>query len=511
MKLRNVLIYLLVLVAIATYVYVVEVRQKAREKAAKEKADKIMHLRKDEITHVLLQSAEKGKVELKKVGGKWVLTAPVKAKADEPPLETLLHTATLRKREKLIKEKDVNWAEYGLDKPQFTISLGAKDKQTTVRFGATNPAGTSYYVRVDDSPALLLVADTLKNGLDKSAFDLRDKTVVAMAPADIDRVSITRGGKKTEFERDGAENWRMTKPQAIKLKKSLVEANLRALTNLQAKDIIDDPKNNGDAYGLEKPELTVVLSGKRLEKTLLLGKSLEPEKKDQRFTPDRYAGIRGNDTVYVIEGRAVKSLKSEPDELRDRSLFTFKPNDIEKMEIHYRGKEWVLSRSKEKEKDKGWILEKPEKRKMDTWVVSSILWAMQGLEWKTMAKTGTTNLAVRGLEKPQLEVSLFPKGAKEPIVLKAGWVEEDAKASEKGKEPTKRGSGRAAKREEKVGAESESSTQEKEKQTNVNEDIPETISAMVRPHEEKGAIFTVEGRFVERLRNDLTQLDRKKE
>ncbi len=63
-------------------------------------------------------------------------------------------------------------------------------------FGSTNPAKTSYYVRVDEQPKLLLVPDTLKNSLNKSVFDLRDKNVVGMSPEQVDRVSISSKGKK---------------------------------------------------------------------------------------------------------------------------------------------------------------------------------------------------------------------------------------------------------------------------------------------------------------------------
>ena len=103
------------------------------------------------------------------------------------------------KPEKVVLEKDAKWEDYELDKPEFTVTLATKDQTADIRFGSANPAKTSYYVRVDEQPKLLLVPDTLKTSLNKSAFDLRDKTVVGMSPDQVDRVAISMNGKEMSF------------------------------------------------------------------------------------------------------------------------------------------------------------------------------------------------------------------------------------------------------------------------------------------------------------------------
>jgi hypothetical protein len=506
MKLGKLLIYLLIFVALASYVYFVEIRHKREQKAIEEKAARIVNLGKDDVVQIELLSRDKEKIELKKPADTWVLTSPIKTKADASTVASFLHSVTDAKPEKVVLEKDVKWEDYDLDKPEFTVRLATKDKETEIRFGSANPAKTSYYMRFDEQPKLLLVPDTLKNSLNKTAFDLRDKTVVGMSPDLVDRIVVSTKGKEVELQREKGDKWILLKPEQFRVKAQLVAGDLRTLTNLAATNIIDSLAKDGDPYGLDSPEETILIAGKEREQTLLIG---GPEKKEgsSATEPDRYARIKGQDTVYVVDGRALKSLKMAPEELRDRSLLTFNPADIEKLEISLNGKTWLAV----KDKDSKWSLQQPEKiEKMDAWPVTSILWDLKDLEWKSITKPAPPDLASAHLDRPQLTVSLFKKGESRPLVLKAGWEapgkeeqEKVAKEStqatgtgqhpsvEKKDEPASKGSGPEVKP-EKIAA------------------VPGQVNALAQPQEEQGAIFSIDGGFVSRLEADLKRLTEKK-
>ena len=499
MKLSKVAIYLVVLAGLLAYVYFVEIRHKGQERAREEKAEKVIDLDKDKIVHIGLITADKGKIELEKPGDQWVMTVPARTKADGPAIETLLHSITEGKREKVIQEKDVDWKEFGLDAPEFTVELATKDKKTRIFFGAKNPSKTSYYVRVDDDPNLLLVADTLKNSVNKTAFDLRDKTVVSIAPEDVDRLVIEKDGKDTELKRESVDNWEMVKPRQLKVKKGLVDNSLKSITALKAKRIIDDPAKEGDEYGLAKPGASIVLAGPKLDQTLLLGKDVPGEEgKTPPLTPEKYAKVAGRDTVYVIDGRVVKDLKTEPDELRDRSLFAFAPTDIEKLELELDGTNWAASRGK----DNKWGLEKPmKKEKIETWAISGLLWTMKDLEWQSIMTPVPDNLAPFHLDKPKLVASFWKKGEKDPIVFKAGWESPSAPAKDT-KDAEKPGEEKQASGEKKEGKQPPPTADEGDR-------VPPCVNATVQPHWEKAAIFVLDAAFIKRLRDDLKQLKEK--
>jgi len=508
MKLSKILIYLVILVAVAAYLYLVEIKYKEKQEAAEKSSKKIVQVEKDKIVEIDLHSQDKGNIELKKPGDTWVLTAPVKAKADEAAIGTLLTSVADAEAEKVVLEKDVKWEEYGLDKPEFSVSLLAADKTTTISFGARNPAKTSYYLRAGDDPRLFLVADTLRNALNKTAFDVRDKSVLGVAPDQVERIVITKDGHETELKRRTGDKWTMVTPEQTRVKSQVIRQSLINLTNLTARQIIDVPQKEGDPYGLDNPAEKIVLSGKDLDQTLLIGKA---EVKQAKPGPaaDRYVRVQGHDMVYVVDGRVLKEMKTDPQELRDRSLLTFKPLEIRRIEIELDGKKWLAVQGD----DRKWTLEQPEKRQLaDAWPITGMLWDLKDLEWKQVTKPLPQDLATVHLDKPRLVVSLSGKDNKEPLVLKASWEPASPKKEE------------ISAQEEKKGAEGDKQAEAAPPTTPVEKPagaagappsppgstVPPRVNAIVQPHEEGNVMFIVDGGFIDRLRGDLDKLAEKK-
>ncbi|MDQ7783519.1 MAG: DUF4340 domain-containing protein [Desulfomonilaceae bacterium] len=502
----KVLIYLGVFVALAAYVYFVEIRHKQELEARKAEAEKIVKLDREKISQVSLKSADHGRIGLEQSAGTWVMTRPVAVKADSSSVRSLLNTISDAQYEKILKEEDVKWDEYGLDKPLLTVSVTTRDETYNLFFGALNPAKTSYYLRAKGDPRLFLVADTLKNALDKSVYDLRDKTVFGLAPDDVDRVLIVKEGTQTELKKETPDKWIMVKPDRMRVKASEIKRDLVNLTNLQARDIIDEPKKDGDPYGLENATERVELTGVKRSQTLIVGKAKEGEDKEARSAPDRYARIEGMDTVYLIDGRTLANLKTDPKDLQDKFVLDFKPDRIDKLEVELEGKQWSAVRSE----NGTWTLEKPQKREdVDSWPFMGLLWSLKNLEWKDMTKPAPSDLAAVHLDKPRLVVSLWNKDDKEPMTFKAGWKNLPARKTDSGTEK------------DPAGPSASDATDEKEPQEAAKEDtegesrdtapIPEDISVMVHPLDEKDALFTIDGKFVDRFREDLKLLSEEKD
>ena len=478
MKPNKILIYLAILVALGAYVYVVEIKEKQKQEAIEEKAQKIVSLDTDKIVRIELISRDGGTIQVEKPAKIWVLTDPVKTRADESAVRGILLSLDEAKSEKVVLEKDVKWLDYGLDKPAFSIAVSTADQKTDIAFGALNAAKTSYYVRVDQDPRLLLVADTLKNSLNKSVFDLRDKSVFRIAEADVDRMVIQRQGTVTDFERKAPDKWVLTKPESFTVKYQAARGNLKTLTALTAKEIIDNPRKEGDPYGLEDPTETIFLGGKKLQQTLIVGKAKLKGPESVSPESDRYARIKGQDTVYLLDGKVLNSLVLDPDKIRDRSVLDFKPTEINKAEIDLDGRRFVALLGK----NKTWTLEEPEKNdKLDAWAVTGILWDLKDLEWKAVTTPAPSDLASVYLDKPRLTVSLFRKDDNHPLVLKAGWKTAPPGETEGPDKASKPAGGE-----------------------------PETVYAQAEPHELNGAVFTLDGKFLDRLRDRLKALTGKK-
>ena len=528
MKLGKVLIYFGILVALASYVYFVEIRYKKEQETRKAEAERIAKVEKDKITEVDLTSKDAPKISVRKIDDNWLLTEPIKVKADQKAIQSVLTTFEQAQFEKVLKEKDVAWKEYGLEQPEFTVTIKTRDDSVTLYFGESNPAKTSYYVRKKGDDRLLLVADTLKNGLNKSVLQLREKTVLTVAPSQVERLVVAKDGKEIELKREGPEAWLMVKPESFKVKAAEINRNLVGLTNLQAKDIIDEPKKEGDPYGLDKPDYKILLDSKDRKQTLLIGKALE-KKGPAASKPDRYARIDGQDMVYVIGSQELESFRTDPNELRDKSVLSFKPDEIEKAEVRFDGKIWVVQRSGENK----WTMEKPEKKaSVEAWPITGMLWDLKSLEWKEMEKPVPADLAAVGLDKPRVVISLFKKDAQEPMILKVGWTEQ--KAEKPQPEPSKpseaeatgtsgeakqttQGSAHKApsapgavpeKRQESGPAREKGPEAPKPSAVQPPEEpkIPELVNAIVQPHDEQNALLKLDSSFIGRMRKDLLRI-----
>ena len=501
MKLGKLIIYLAILIAVVGWLYIVEMRYRPDQKKQEETGKKIVQLDKDKIVQIGIETHDKGKVELQKPGDTWVVTEPIRTNADKLAVDNLLATIAEATAEKVILEKDVKWDDYGLDKPEFVLRASTPDKKTELLFGASNPSKTSYYVRMDDDQRLLLVADTLKVSLNKSLFDVRDKSVLGVAPEDLEKVVISRKGKQIELQREGPEKWLLTAPERFRAKNSLVSADLRSITNLKAKEIIDSPAKDSDEYGLQNPEESILLSGPKRELTLLIGKSKENKSPAPGAVPDKYARIKGHDPVYLLDGRSLDSIKTDPEELRDRSLLTFNPPDVERMQIDLDGKQWSVT----KDKDNKWTLEKPEKKeKMDNWLVSGILWDIKDLQWKSKTVRKPDEAPPAELDQPKLVVSLYKKGDQEPLLLKAGWKSETTSAPTE--KPEEQKSVTVEKQAPEKGKAQSAAKDQAKPATDSQPALPPTILAMAQPSEEQGAVFTVDSDFVTRIQQDLQKI-----
>ncbi|MEW6351410.1 MAG: DUF4340 domain-containing protein [Thermodesulfobacteriota bacterium] len=502
MKPKQVLIYLVILAGVAAYVFFGEIKRKEARQAEEKKAAQLLDIDTKDVSGIQLESKERGNVELTKTGDTWVLTAPIKSKADDRAVETYLRTLKDASMVRVIKEQDVNWGDFGISEPELRVTVQAKEKKHTLAFGASNPAKTSKYLRVGESPKLMLVEDTLKNALNKSAFDLRDKSVLAVAEDDVERLLLSEGETTTEIRREGDKKWVMVTPERMKVKTASMERQVRALTALQARDIIDEPKSEGDPYGFEKPVATVQIGGKKRDQKLILGGPKEPPA-DPRISPARYAKVEGRPMVFVVEGSVAKDLHLDPKQLQDRSVLDYQPSAVEKLEVNLEGTQWVAVKGPNEQ----WKLEKPAQAgtSESRWV-REILWNLKDLEWKTVKKIGPGDVEALHLKDPKLTLVLSLKGKDQPITLKASW----------NPPPEKKPEAPAPDKEKTAPAEAEKKGQPKvaenegPPQRETGPPTPLEVNVTVDPTDEKDTAFVVDGVFLQELRGNLAGLSGEK-
>ncbi len=115
-----------------------------------------------------------------------------------------------------------SFAAFGLDPPsEVAVLVSRSAVPTTVNFGATNPAGTSHYVRLAGAPTVYLMqrhvreewrlvfdmARRLQGKAGSAAANRGADLLLPVSMAQVWAVEIVAGGKLTRFERDAAGTW----------------------------------------------------------------------------------------------------------------------------------------------------------------------------------------------------------------------------------------------------------------------------------------------------------------
>lgn len=488
MKPIKLIIYIFVLLALAAYVYFVEIKGQQKEAAEKAAKEKLVSLEKDNIDQVVLKSKDKDAITLRKASGTWVLTEPVKSKADESAIKTLLLTLDKASFEKLISQDNENWSEYGLDEPEFAVEVRAGSEKTTLLFGNKNPSGSSYYLRIKGDPKLTLVEDTLRNALDKAPMHYRDKTVVSLAPEDIDELSMQRKDDLFHVKKNDKGFWSVSSPEDYRARTNEIQDILRNLTNMKAEEIIDDPKTDQE-FGLENPELVFTFKGAKPDQILEVGN----EKQDDTGSAQPnlvFARIRGHKKVFLIPKRVFDNIKTARADLEDKSLLSLRAAEIDEITVNYKGKTWKIV----KQDPKKWTLKSPKEMELESWPVNNLLWIFSDLKWESIVNKDPKDISEYHLDEPDILASFSKKGSDREIIFRAGWeksLEQDEAHEIKAPDGSK--------------ANTNNGHPEKTKES--KEDLPpKKIFVSVKPHYKGNVVFTIESDFLNRLEMNLDEL-----
>jgi hypothetical protein len=348
--------------------------------------------------------------------GKWRIVKPRPLRADAEMVAGFLEKLEGAKAIEFADDAPKALAPYGLDKPsRVRVWLGRdKDRSSrTLLVGRPVPEKKGVYVKRDGEPGVLLTAEAVWTAFPKTVAALRDKTVVTYAYDKLVKVELAHGGSGVTLEKDG-NGWKLTAPEALKADSSMVTGLLWKIRDLRAVGFLAETPAEAPRF-LSRPEVTVKLweEGAKEPKTLLLQSS--PERRGGQ--PAAVAAVRGEGPVVLVEGKALADLAPGVAELRDRSLLpAFDLGDIKRARVAAGDKPLVVEKSGESD----WKVVEPTRGNTKDGRVASLLLGLRSLKWKEIAAKGPEDPAKWGLDKPEVEVTLFKDGGTELATLVVG-------------------------------------------------------------------------------------------
>jgi hypothetical protein len=412
MRWKTTAVLAVLLVGLAAFFYVYEVRQgPAREKATAEKDRVWKGLESKDVEEVAI--TRKGEtVQLKKAGDAWQLAAPVQSRAESQPVQDLVTSLATLRIEREIEANPSKLGDFGLDTPAAEIRFTAKGQSHRVRLGGKNPTGLWVYAQLEDKPAVVLVPDSLLRDSQKPVSDFRDRTVLAFERGAVKALEVkSPGGQGVIAERKGSDDWQLAGPAAVGADREQISALLDKLRAAKIKEFVTEPppaSKTPDPYGLDRPLILTLWVGEekdRAARTLRLGKPV-PEKKAV------YAQREGDPTVFTVDEELVKAVPTSASALRDKTLFAYDRSKLERVEVESPKGKVALAME-----GGAWKITAPAAVKVDEAAMSDLLYKARDLRAREFVADDHTQLARYGLDQPQVRLSVWEKGAKEPKSL----------------------------------------------------------------------------------------------
>jgi Domain of unknown function (DUF4340) len=424
MSWKKTLSLVIVAALLGGYYYWYEVKGGEQRKAAEEAAQRIFQLTKDAIEAVTITRGNEVIKLAKDPQAGWMLTEPVRAKAEQRTVDDVLDGLVEGKRERVVAEQATDLGEFGLQEPSLVVEATTKGvaTPTVLQIGARTPTFSSYYAREGDQAKVLMIPTSLQTKFDKTVFNLRDKTVLALDQTQVRRVEVHQGEQLIAAEAAGEQGWKLVAPLEAMADKTKIADFLSAIHGATVKEFVEETPQDLTPYGLNPPRWRLVffVGDERAEKSLLLGE-------EDSAKGGIYAKRGAMDNVFVMDAKLLEKLPKAVSDWRDRRLMAFKRDEVERFEIHVGDEvtEVVCVENCGKIPDDRWQIKRPLEAAADAIKVRTLVRNLEELKVKTFVAEDADDLAPYGLDLPQARILAWLRNQSEPVTLWLGRQDAD--------------------------------------------------------------------------------------
>jgi flagellar basal body-associated protein FliL len=396
MKLKTTLILLAVFVGLLAFVMLYESKGRAKQ-AAEEKQKKLVDLAAADVERLSLNTGTETIVFKKDDKGRWQITSPVEAPADDTEVSRLAEDFSSLKFDRVVEPQAADPKKYEIPKKEVTLWFKSRPNPVRILIGMENPIDSSLFAMREGDPRVVLLASFLKSDLDKKTLDFRQKDVFKFETEDVASVRLKAKDVTWEAAKKDGE-WYLEKPVAALAKKSRVDDVLRALAGLKAKEFVSEKKQESEIarYGLKDPEYVISLSlpSKNQDVTFTL------HKQDDKT----YATTSLSTKIIVADVTSLADIEKKPDELREKQVVVFNSWDAQKVRLNRGG----LNLTAVKDAEGNWHLDGEKKEAADRSKVETFIRKIESLEAVEFIDAPSA-MADYGLAQPQAEVSIWTK------------------------------------------------------------------------------------------------------
>ncbi len=214
---------------------------------------------RDAVDRIAIAPRTGTAIDLRRDGVNWRLAAPIDARADFSPADSMLSRLTTAQMTSIVKEGDAptpaELRTWGLETPQLTATVGAGSSTATIALGSARD-DASIYARDLSRPIVFTVDSSLLTDLRKEPGDLRVKDVFEFNAFSASTLDITQNGATTAWAKSVPESgadasaqptWSRTAPEAGDVNQTAMTDLLNALSALRAERFVAQVPSGGEA------------------------------------------------------------------------------------------------------------------------------------------------------------------------------------------------------------------------------------------------------------------------
>lgn len=432
----------IVAAGLGLYAYFGVMKTEERETQRKERAEKIFPgppagargpdggAPADPVFTSIEIKAKGDATSLEKKENGWRITAPVSSPADSYAVEQVLGQLRGGKLKATVVETptDADLVKFGLKEPKFSVTAvaSAPDERKIVLFGGIeNPFDGTVYVRREGDKAVYVVDGSVRFALEKSTFELRDKDVVAVDEPKLQRVDVKTRAHAYSLERNSDKTWRLVAPRALPADAAAVTSMISGLRGAKALAFLPDSAGERARLGLDAPSVdaTFVLSDGGKIRIRLAAVSGDGGSKAYALREDG-----SSSALAEIPTSPIADLDKDPMDLRDRSVLTFKQDQVAKIVLTpgASAREIVVEKIAADGGDsEEWRVAAPENGPAKRWKISSLLYSLASLKAARVVDDAPADFAKYGISAGSRGVRLLDAAGNELARLEVGKVVKD--------------------------------------------------------------------------------------
>jgi hypothetical protein len=399
MKFKGTLWMAALFLGIVLYYYLIDVPAEKKQAEEKERAEKILLFETGQVEEFRLVKKDQTLHLKRKSPDTWELLIPVKAKADGKNVDSLLSFLQSARYSRTVEDSAKDLGVYGLQEPSLTIHLHLKNQEEeTLLVGDDHPMTQNLYLKHKEQNKVLL-ATAKRSDLDKSLFDLRDKSLLEFKVEEIARIKFQNEGKSFALINKN-DQWEFGAPIKAKGDSAGIKSFLRKVQKFQVKKFIDENPESLASYGLDAPsaQLTFETSGEnKAAMTLLVGSKLDEE--------GFYGKVEDANNVVLFGNQLIDTLSRKPVDLISKTLLEFEEKNVSKIQLRTQGEEILVARNKQDASN--WALKKPIETDADSATINSLLFDLKGAQVVEFVKTSLKSPELFGLDKPSQVLTVY--------------------------------------------------------------------------------------------------------